>query len=39
MVNKYVAKLQANGVYVSVIGHKNYMDMLDHEKRITDEVE
>lgn len=39
MVNQYVAKLQANGVYVSVIGHKQFMDILDSEKRITDEVE
>ena len=39
MVNKYVEKLQANGVYVTVIGHKDFLDMLNSEKRITDEVE
>lgn len=39
MVNIYVSKLQANGIYVSVIGHKNFLDMLASEKRITDQVE
>lgn len=32
MVNEYVKKLQTNGCYVTVVGHKNYMDMLREEK-------
>lgn len=38
MVNEYVKKLQVNNCYVTVIGHKNYMDMLSNEKRKVDEA-